>query len=291
MRNITKEELNEILRKHELWLEGKDGGERANLYRADLSNANLYRANLREAYLGYARLYRANLREANLDGANLCEAYLRYANVSNANLHGANLSDANLDEAYLYRANFRNANLGNANLRGAYLLEADLDGANLRGANLDEAYLYRANLRNANLGNANLREANLLEADLREVKVNSRTAFFHLQCPEEGSFIGWKKAVCNYNFVIVKLLITEDALRSSATTRKCRASKAKVLDIQDLDGNSLDVCSAHSDYDVDFIYKVGEVVEVDNFDPDRWKECSAGIHFFITRQEAVDYGL
>lgn len=226
MRNITEEELNEILRKHELWLKGKDGGKIADLSEADLSGAPLR-------------------------GANLCRA-----DLSGADLRGANL-------------------------RGANLIEADLSGANLRGANLSEA----------DLSGANLSEAFLEEADFSGVIVNSRTAFFDLQCPEEGSFIGWKKAVCNYSFVIVKLLITEDALRSSATTRKCRASKAKVLDIQDLDGNSLDVCSAHSDYDEDFIYKVGEVVEVSDFDPDRWKECSAGIHFFITRQEAVDYDL
>ena len=44
-----------------------------------------------------------------------------------------------------------------------------------------------------------------------------------------------------------------------------------------------------SQHDRDFIYRVGEFVEVDNFDEDRWNECSTGIHFFITRQEAVEY--
>ena len=42
-------------------------------------------------------------------------------------------------------------------------------------------------------------------------------------------------------------------------------------------------------YDYNFIYKVGEIVEVDNFDKDRWNECSPGIHFFMTRDEAVRY--
>lgn len=28
---------------------------------------------------------------------------------------------------------------------------------------------------------------------------------------------------------------------------------------------------------------------VEDFDEDRRNECAAGIHFFITRQEAVDY--
>ena len=86
----------------------------------------------------------------------------------------------------------------------------------------------------------------------------------------------------------MKLEIAEDALRSSATSRKCRASKAKVLSITDADGNPAgdQVCS---DHDKNFVYKVGEIVEVLDFDTNRWNECSSGIHHFITRAEAVKY--
>lgn len=108
-----------------------------------------------------------------------------------------------------------------------------------------------------------------------------------ITCPEEGSFIGFKK--CENN-LIVKLEIPEDALRSSATTRKCRCSKAKVLSITNVDGSDANTDTAASKYDKNFIYKVGETVDVSNFNTDRWNECSAGIHFFITRQEAVEYG-
>lgn len=44
-----------------------------------------------------------------------------------------------------------------------------------------------------------------------------------------------------------------------------------------------------SDYDSSFIYKVGTIVSVGNFDMNRWNECAPGIHFFITRDEAVKY--
>ena len=87
----------------------------------------------------------------------------------------------------------------------------------------------------------------------------------------------------------VKLRITEDALRSSATSRKCRCSKAEVLSITNLDGSAADVDSCQSDHDYNFIYRVGCYVEVEDFDTNRWNECSTGIHFFITRQEAVNY--
>ena len=85
------------------------------------------------------------------------------------------------------------------------------------------------------------------------------------------------------------LEIPEDAKRLSATGRKCRCNKAKVLEIQNLDGTKADINEVRSDYTAAFIYRVGETVSVDDFCEDRWDECSAGIHFFINRQEAVNY--
>ena len=91
--------------------------------------------------------------------------------------------------------------------------------------------------------------------------------------------------------VIVKLLIPSDAQRSNATGRKCRASTARVLDLQDKQGNSLppEDTTAYSSYDSDFTYRKGATVHVEDFDTDRWDECATGIHFFITRIEAVEY--
>ena len=63
---MNQKELNEILRKHKLWLESKEGGECANLY-----GANLYGADLRDANLYGADLYGAGLCGANLYGADL----------------------------------------------------------------------------------------------------------------------------------------------------------------------------------------------------------------------------
>ena len=194
---ITKEQLDNVLRKHALWVENESGGERADL--------------------------------------------------SGANLRGADLSGADLSGANLRRANLRRADLHEADLHEANLYEADLSGADLYGA------------KNLNLPMA---------------------------CPEEGSFIGFKK--CRNNF-IVKLEILSDSLRCSATGRKCRCSKAKVISITNLDGTNANTNAVISKRDPNFIYKVGETVEAKNFDTNRWNECSTGIHFFITRQEAVDY--
>ena len=221
--------------------------------------------------------------------ANLCEANLCGADLYGADLYGANLREANLRGANLREANLRGADLREANLRGANLCEANLRGANLRGANLREANLRGANLCGANLCEANLCGANLCganlcEANLRGADHNEGTAFLLSQCPD-GAFIGYKKASSH----IVKLLVPEDAKRSSATTLKCRCSKAKVLEIQNLDGSKSDLKAVPSDRDENFIYVVGKEKEVEGFDEDRWNECSTGIHFFISREMAVKY--
>ncbi len=203
------------------------------------------------------------------------DADLRFANLYSADLHFADLCYANL----------HSVDLRYADLHSADLSSADLHSANLRSANLRSADLSSADLHSADLSSADLRCANLHSAkNLETVFYNENTAFFALQCPEEGSFIGWKKA---RNNAIVKLLIPEHAKRLSATTRKCRCSEALVVAIYDKDGKEMD--KVGSSRDINFIYKTGEMVKVDDFDENRWEECSAGIHFFITRREAEMY--
>ena len=246
-------DLKKILDEHLLWLNGK-GGSRADLCRANLRGANLSNADLRCANLSNADLFGANLRGANLSNADLFGANLRGANLFGANLRNADLRDADL----------RCANLSNADLRGANLSNADLCGANLRGANLSNA--------------------DLCGASIDQMMWNIYTVFYPLQCPESGSYIGYKKA----SGLVVELEIPADARRSSATSRKCRASKAKVLSITDINGNPAGG-QVKSNYDPNFVYAIGETVEVTDFDDNRWNECSTGIHHFITRAEAVIY--
>ena len=249
MRNISPEELSEILKNHELWLNKEGEGERA-----DLSDTNLTCANLEDAKLMYANLSNANLRYANL----------RYADLSHANLELANLIDTNLKYADLEETNLKYADLRNASLVGADLSYADLEYANLQYADL--------------------RRSNLTCANLKNAKTNFHTVGCKLACPEEGSFIGYKKA----NKCLIKLLILEDAKRSSSTTSKCRCDKAKVLEITDIKtGEKIEKIS--SNYDSSFVYRTGEIVYVNDFDENRWNECSAGIHFFINKQDAIEY--
>ena len=205
--------------------------------------------------------------EAMKQKADLCGADLRGADLRGANLRGAELYGADLHGAYLYGANLCGADLCDAYLRGADLCCANLCGANLRGAEL-----YGADLRGANLYGA------------------ENVPHVTMACPTDGSFIAWKKAHHKGgNPYLIKLEIPEDAKRSSATTAKCRCDKANVLGIFNLDGTDACITEILNTNEATTLYKVGEMVQPDSWDDDRFNECSHGIHFFIDKQSAIDY--
>ena len=262
---MTQEQLNKIIEKHQHYLNKDiDGWESM---KADLSDKNLSGLDLRNA--------------------NLIEADLSNASLSNSNLRNANLNNANLREANLYGANLIEADLNNADL-----IDADLNNACLRYANLRKTALRNVDLSETDMYEADLKEANLFGSDLKNTNIvcaviNEDTKIdYPITCPETGSFIGYKKAVSGK---IVKLQICEDAKRSSATTKKCRCSKALVLAIENIDESDSGLQGIASIYDPSFIYRVGEIVEVSDFDDNRWRECAPGIHFFMDRQDAVEY--
>jgi len=282
---ITREDL----AKHAAWLENEPGGVRivtevgadligANLSSANLRDANLSGDNLRDANLRGANLRGANLRDANLRDANLSYANLRDANLRDANLRGANLSDANLIGADLSGANLRDANLSHANLSYANLSGANLRDANLSDASLIDADLSHANLRDADLSDANLSDADLIGAENIPDYVSATTSIV-----PDGDLVVYKQLAKDS---IATLKIPASARRSNATGRKCRAEYAEVLAIQDLDGNAKE-CGV-SRYDVRFVYRVGETVHPHEWCEDRWQECAGGIHFYLTRYEAVN---
>lgn len=116
--------------------------------------------------------------------------------------------------------------------------------------------------------------------------------YMSMACPDEGEFIGYKKAYANGKFVIVTLRIPADAKRSSAFGRKCRCSKAEVIAIESVDNPELSINTAFSCYsgsENEIAYTVGETVYPDQFDENRWLECSSGIHFFMNKEEAIRY--
>ena len=226
--------------------------------------------------LAKANLVDADLKGANLEGADFNNSYLSRANLIEADLRCANFRYADLSGAYL-----RGSNLSDANIKSACLVGTNLHNANLKGANLESANLYYANLEGAIL-----KGANLYDTDLRFTK--NIPDGIPMACPESGSFIGWKKVRYEDYEYLVKLEIPEDAERSSATTNKCRCSKAKVLEITNINTDKKVKQVTNSNY-AECVYRVGEMAYPDYFDTNRWDECSHGIHFFMDKQDALKY--
>ena len=288
MRKITENELKEILEKHQKYLEEK-GGECANLSYTDLSCLDLSYTNLSYAKFSYANFKYVNFEYANLCGANFAKANLSNADFSNANLSNADFVEANLNCVCLKYANLDCADLTYASLRSANLECASFVDTSLYFANLTNAKFFNPHFLYTNVRGANFADAVVRDMKLDIVEYSHTTAFLNLACPEEGSFIGFKKVIYGAHECIAKLLITDDSKRSSATTRKCRASKVKVLGFYDYDKNELPFTEARSISYINFIYHKGETIEVKDFDDNRWEECSTGIHFFITFDEAKNY--
>ena len=252
---MEKKEIKKILDLHRLWRQGDPKGQRADLRGADLRGAYL-----RGAYLEGADLRGAYLEGADLRGADLRGAYLRGADLRGAYLEGADLRGAYLRGAYLEGADLRGAYLEGADLRGAYL-----EGADLRGAYLEGADLRGADLRGAYLEGADLEGADLTDCQLPDFQI----------CPQVGSFYAWKKT----NKGVIKILVPAKAKRTNSLIgRKCRAEYVKVISGEGCGGQGPNYSS--------LTYNKGEIIKADKFDSDIRIECTHGIHFFMTKEEA-----
>ena len=213
-------------------------------------------------------------------------------------LHRAWLISGGIEgkRAVIENKDMRHRDLRCINLSHAILTGNDMRHTDLSSINLSHAKLIGNDMRWIDMTYADLRYAKLTGNDMTSTDMRYtytrdtciEDCLIPMACPSDGAFIGWKKARHCGEAVLVKLLIPEDAKRSSATGRKCRCDKAKVIEILTLKGN-IEVESAVSNYDSSFIYKKGEVVCEPNFCENRFEECAEGIHFFVDRIEAEKY--
>ena len=211
--------------------------------------------------------------------------------VSGACFRGANLFSANFREATAMTCNFRETTLNNSNFDKAVASESDFYGSSLRMASF-----FRTKLDKTNFSFADLSSADLLEADFYKSTLcgaafgNTRNMpYIPTWLPVE-SFIGWTKVVGEDESYIIKLKILNDSQRFRGVGDICRCDKALVLEIQNLEGEKLDIEEIeYHDRKGTLIFHVWEVTECEEWYPGRWNDCLAGITFFIDRQSAVLY--
>lgn len=200
-------------------------------------------------------------------------------------MDGADLSGKKLEWGDFYSVSFRGTDFRNSTLENARFRKCDLSCADFRQADLRAADLRGCNLSGADFRGADIRFCTLENADLTDAKMDETTQGYRMRCPEKGAFVAYKKCVFDR---IVQLLVPADARRSSATGPTCRCDKAKVLTIRSFDGTQ-EFDEAWSLVDENFVYRKGEWVYADSFTEDRWKDSTHGIHFWMTREEAIGY--
>lgn len=210
--------------------------------------------------------------------------------LSDCLLDTLDLSGKDLHGICFDRSDFRNVNLDGANMSYCTTHNAFFGGSSLRGTDLSNAVLCSSDFRGCDMTGANICGANmycsaLYRADLTDLQVDESTQYFHMRCPEEGPFIGWK--VC-FGRRVVQLLIPADARRIQGTWDEIKCEKAKVLTIKSPDFKE-QYDEAHSYVDENFVYKRGEMVYAKGFTGNRFEESGGGIHVWLDRESAVKY--
>lgn len=271
-----------------------------NMTGTNMINANMEAAFVRSSNFSLADMYCCKMNKINIKDSIFAKTKLSSVQMLYGCVTDSDLSQSFWDGSELKMSSFCLSFGTKVNFEGAILSEANLNYtvfsvSSFFGANLDSTQITRARFYDCNFMEANMCEMNGTTAKFDRSTFSYATMDKELSgaiptiCPETGSFIAWKKAGGPRKKYIIKLEIPEDARRISGTDRKCRCDKAKVLEIQNLDGTKAKVKKVRSMFASFFIYTVGKVVEEPDFNEDRWDICSSGIHFFMTRNEAVNY--
>ena len=139
-------------------------------------------------------------------------------------------------------------------------MRADLRGADLRGADLSGADLSGADLRGANLSGADK---------------------FRLGKVLDEPLTGYKKTK---EGVVITADIPLGAIVFCINGSKCRTNRAKITDMAGYE-------VLHSSFDNSFEYRLGQEINIKDFNLMYNVECASGFHFFRTCEEAENYNV
>ena len=146
-------------------------------------------------------------------------------------------------------------------------LKEDCEGWEGMKAVLRRADLSGANLSGADLSGANLSGANLSDSDR-----------LRLGCILTEPLTGYKKT---REGVVITAEIPAGAIVFCINGSKCRTNRAKITD---MDRHEV----LHSSYDNSFEYRLGQEIDIKDFNLMYNVECASGFHFFRKRKEAEE---
>ena len=288
----------------------------ANLEHSVLMHTSFRGCDLRDANLDYTTMYFTNFEHTSLTGSSL-----RYSSIKYTRAPWVEFIRADLEFASISYSSFSSSNLNGANLCGmssimtdwAYCLfhDAILTGSHFRKCNLISVNLSCAKLSEAEFDESAMDNAVFSNSDITKAtfdKSSISTALFDNVTGELIDFrkgkvlrediIGYKKCRFIHStydiydrfgpglLAIVTLLIPKGATVFSINGNKCRTNRAKVIAINDIMGAPLPRAQSCYKY---MSYYVGDEFNMYDFDCAYNVECGRGIHFFMNKQDAIDY--
>ncbi len=214
-------------------------------------------ADLSSIVLSGCKFHGLTLHGINFQGCRLNEVSFR----------GASLHNCTFKHSFLNACTFRDASLDCCDMSSALIVRTDFIGARAEETSFSDAYIAKGNRFSASV---------MQSPGLRQI------------CPATGAFDAWKIVYVERIPHLIHLRVPENALRSSATSRRCRCSEAKVISIRNLCTHE----SVNSVTNISYcpcVYTVGKIATPDHFNENRWDECSHGIHVLLTEREAIAY--
>jgi hypothetical protein len=222
--------------------------------------------------------------------------------LSNMNLSGISFDNSRFDNSSFYNSSFYNSRFYNSSFYNSRFDNSRFYNSSFYNSRFDNSSFYNSRFDNSRFDNSSFDNSSFYNSRFDNSRFynsrfdnsrfdnsskNSILKYKHIWqiIPEEGAFIAWKKLSEGY---IAKLEIPAKAKRTcNIINRKCRASYVKTLQI--IDRNSDDVKEMHGSRNHKTMYKVGRLTRPDKYDDDFLKDCTNGIHFFVTKQEAKDW--
>ena len=204
----------------------------------------------------------------------------------------SSFTDCKFDRCEFYYCNLYNKFFTSCTLNATEFNFCDLNSSVICKCSMTDVSFICSTLYSSMFDNVEAKDVQFYTCEMDNCMSVNSNVVFPQHVPSSGSFIAWKKALIKEFYeskeIIIKLNIPEDAKRCSAN-HKCRANKVEVLGFETLDGEKLpDTTIAHSFWDSLFKYHTG-TIEVSNFNDNPQVECGGGIHFFLHRDDAVNY--
>ena len=227
-------------------------------------------------------LRNAKLTDVNAANVRLDHCVLEQVLLENCDFPNARLNGIDLKKSLVTSCNFARADLSESLLVGADWSSCDLHKATLRHADVRRAKLFCCDLQKADLCGASFTGTQLFNTTFDEALLDEHTD--GLWPAPQGALVGWGWKSGH----LVELLISAGTPRSWATTRKLRAERVTTFSIDE--DRTIGVSFTHSTPYGEVVYMVGEETICKNWDSCRWNECSGGIHFFLSREEAMRWG-